>query len=103
MSLKTLISVSGRLTGDPSSCQKNFILFSKELRKTLFFFRLQFQLHPNTINRNGESHVTGAEIPARSSTSERKQLIIRLNANILNKLKEEKANTVYSERRSLTQ
>lgn len=38
MSLKTLISVSGRLTGDPSSCQKNFILFSKELRRTLFFF-----------------------------------------------------------------
>lgn len=47
--------------------------------------------------------MTGAEIPARSSTSERKQLIIRLNANILIKLKEEKANTVYSERRSLTQ
>lgn len=32
MSLKTLISVSGRLTGDPSSCQKNFILFSKEFK-----------------------------------------------------------------------
>lgn len=43
MSLKTLISVSGRLTGDPSSCQKNFILFSKEfqtgfLRLFSFFF-----------------------------------------------------------------
>lgn len=31
--------------------------------------------------------MTGAEIPARSSTSERKQLIIQLNANILYKLK----------------
>lgn len=30
MSLKPLISVSGRLTGDPSSCQWNFILFSKQ-------------------------------------------------------------------------
>lgn len=41
MSLKTLISVSGRLTGDPSSCQKNFILFSKEFQTgflRLFFF-----------------------------------------------------------------
>lgn len=40
MSLKTLISVSGRLTGDPSSCQKNFILFSKEFKAGFpdFFF-----------------------------------------------------------------
>lgn len=41
MSLKTLISVSGRLTGDPSSCQKCFILFSKEFEKdspTSFYF-----------------------------------------------------------------
>lgn len=53
MSLKTLISVSGRLTGDPSSCQKNFILFSKEFKAGFpdFFFLLQFQLDLNTINR----------------------------------------------------
>lgn len=53
MSLKTLISVSGRLTGDPSSCQKNFILFSKEFKAGFpdFFFLLQFQLDLNSINR----------------------------------------------------
>lgn len=51
MSLKTLISVSGRLTGDPSSCQKNFILFSKEFKASLPDFLLQFQLDLNTINR----------------------------------------------------
>lgn len=40
MSLKTLISVSSRLTGDPSSCQRNFILFSKEFEASFqtFFF-----------------------------------------------------------------
>lgn len=41
MSLKTLISVSSRLTGDPSSCQRNFILFSKEFEagfQSFFFF-----------------------------------------------------------------
>lgn len=41
MSLKPLISVSGRLTGDPSSCQWNFILFSKQFEacfQTFFFF-----------------------------------------------------------------
>lgn len=52
MSLKTLISVSGRLTGDPSSCQKNFILFSKEFETGFPDFLLQFQLDLNTINRN---------------------------------------------------
>ena len=51
MSLKTLISVSGRLTGDPSSCQKNFILFSKEFKAGSPDFLLQFQLDLNTINR----------------------------------------------------
>lgn len=51
MSLKTLISVSGRLTGDPSSCQKNFILFSKEFKASFPDFLLQFQLDLNTINR----------------------------------------------------
>lgn len=51
MSLKTLISVSGRLTGDPSSCQKNFILFSKEFKAGFPDFFLQFQLDLHTINR----------------------------------------------------
>lgn len=51
MSLKTLISVSGRLTGDPSSCQKNFILFSKEFETGFPHFLLWFQLDLNTINR----------------------------------------------------
>lgn len=49
MSLKTLISVSGRLTGDPSSCQKNFILFSKEFKPGspdffFFFFLTSFPI-----------------------------------------------------------
>lgn len=52
MSLKTLISVSGRLTGDPSCCQKNFILFSKEFETGFPDFLLQFQSDLNTINRN---------------------------------------------------
>lgn len=35
MSLKTLISVSGRLTGDPSSCQKNLYFIFKRVQSRL--------------------------------------------------------------------
>lgn len=38
MSLKTLISVSGRLTGDPSSCQYNFILFQRSSKQAFQTF-----------------------------------------------------------------
>lgn len=51
MSLKTLISVSGRLTGDPSSCHENFILFSKKFKAGFPDFSLHFQLDLKAINR----------------------------------------------------
>lgn len=76
MSLKSLISVSGRLTGDPSSCQKDFILFSKELKAGFPDFLLWFQLDLNTINREVEAHMYGWEIPARSSRSGGKHFVI---------------------------
>ncbi len=79
MSLKTLISVSGRLTGDPSSCQKNFILFSKEFKAAFLDSLLQFQLEFNTINRKVWSRVFGREILTHSSKSKAKQFIMRLS------------------------
>lgn len=60
MSLKTLISVSGRLTGDPSSCQKDFYFIfkgsSEQAFSTFYFiyFLCRFQLDLNTIKMKVE-------------------------------------------------
>lgn len=84
MSLKTLISVSSRLTGDPSSCQRNFILFSKEFEagfQTFFFlFLTSVPIRVNGISRKVWSREDCADIPGRSCRSDKKKRpTIKLN------------------------
>lgn len=77
MSLKTLISVSSRLTGDPSSCQRNFILFSKEFEagfQTFFsLFLTSVPIRVNGINRKVWSREDCADIPGRPCRSDKKK------------------------------